>query len=59
MRKALLILLVCLLVFCNDSFGQEKFVKGHIITNEKDTIQGQILNKIDSKLAFEVSQNKN
>jgi hypothetical protein len=54
MRKILLIHLLSLLVVCNESFGQEKFTQAYIITNEHDTIQGEILNKIDSKLAFEV-----
>ncbi|MGM0582133.1 MAG: hypothetical protein ACQETL_15745 [Bacteroidota bacterium] len=55
MKKTLIFLFVCLIGFNNTSFGQEKFAEAYIITNQKDTIQGQILNKPDSDLAFEIS----
>jgi hypothetical protein len=55
MRKKILISLVCFLIVFTATFGQEQFKNGYIITNEKDTLHGQILSEIDSKLAFKIS----
>lgn len=55
LKRTFFILLIISFASCNEIFGQENFQSGFVITNEKDTIYGQILNRIDAKLALEIS----
>jgi len=48
----------CLLILSSlclsTALCQQKFEPGYIVTLNKDTVEGQILNEIDSKLAFKI-----
>ena len=48
-------MLITALASYSELFGQDKFLPGYIVTNENDTIYGQVLNGIDSELAFGIS----
>ena len=55
MKKTLCVCLITLPALLTESFGQDIYRTGYIITIQNDTIHGQILSKVDSELASEIS----
>ncbi len=50
MKEKYFTLFIFLIIICTVSFGQREFKDGYIITNEKDTVSGMILSRMDAFL---------
>jgi len=54
MRRKTFILYLGAYILCTTVFAQEKFDNAYIVTNENDTLYGQILNGMDAYLASSI-----
>ena len=55
MKVKTLNLFVLFILFCQNIKAQSSYDPGYVLTIENDTINGYILNDIDSKLAYKIS----
>ena len=59
MKKKKINLFILIILLVQSLYSQDKYHSGYVLTIKKDTINGFILNKIDSELAYKISFKRN
>ncbi|MBP1838892.1 hypothetical protein [Formosa algae] len=59
MKHKKLNLFILIVLLGHSLYSQDKYNSGYVLTTKKDTINGFILNKIDSELAYKISFKRN
>lgn len=59
MKNKKINLLILIILLGHSLYSQDKYNSGYVLTTKKDTINGFILNKIDSELAYKISFKRN
>lgn len=59
MKNGKIILLLLIILLGQSLYSQDKYNSGFVVTLKKDTIDGFILNKTDSELAYKISFKRN